>query len=316
VPGENTNNLTDCLIDVAVSDPAGLPVALGVPFPQGVIRDAAALALSQPDGRQIPADARALTRWPDGSTRWALVAFQAKQSGAHRVTAASAMSQPTETVRLIRHTSGAVELDNGKVSLRLEPTGAGPISGLCAFGRDVVNDASHLQFRIDDATSLSQPADQPRTVSVLESSSLRARVRVAGAHFNAHGQRLLHYHLDVELWVGCPAVRLDYQFFHLEPGRPTLSIAPRDVAPRQASAPSRAGTCSRSTTARSRSRARSCAPSRSRSWPTLPATRRTRGAPRCSARRWTARTTSARSCATWRRGSASSARAWCVRVDA
>ena len=72
-----------------VKEPFGLtlehwPVTAGVPFPQGRVRDVAGLRLT--DGSAaLPVQARVLSRWPDGSTRWALLDWQVDlQSGQTR----------------------------------------------------------------------------------------------------------------------------------------------------------------------------------------------------------------------------------------
>lgn len=53
----------------------GEPIRVGVPFPRGWCRDPAALVLRRGDGRPQPSQWRPLTRWPDGSLRWALADF-------------------------------------------------------------------------------------------------------------------------------------------------------------------------------------------------------------------------------------------------
>jgi len=70
-------------ITVAYGDPnqAGLPVSLGVPFPQGMLRAETPLAMQAPSGEMLPAAGRPLAMWPDGSVRWILVSFGAREAG-------------------------------------------------------------------------------------------------------------------------------------------------------------------------------------------------------------------------------------------
>lgn len=49
------------------------PVSAGVPFPKGVLKDVANLALRGPDGKECLFEAKALSLWSDGSVKWALV---------------------------------------------------------------------------------------------------------------------------------------------------------------------------------------------------------------------------------------------------
>ncbi|BDV43053.1 hypothetical protein GURASL_19760 [Geotalea uraniireducens] len=53
------------------------PVRVGVPFARGELREPASLAVCSPAGMLEPVQAAALSRWHDGSVKWALVDFAA-----------------------------------------------------------------------------------------------------------------------------------------------------------------------------------------------------------------------------------------------
>ena len=53
------------------------PVTSGVPLRPGSVRDLSKLAITDADGKRLPAQFTALARWPDGSVRWLLCDFQA-----------------------------------------------------------------------------------------------------------------------------------------------------------------------------------------------------------------------------------------------
>jgi hypothetical protein len=55
----------------------GWPVTRGVPLPAGLAGDIDACGILAPDGQPVPAQFRALSRWPDGTVRWVLADFQA-----------------------------------------------------------------------------------------------------------------------------------------------------------------------------------------------------------------------------------------------
>lgn len=96
-----------CEIDVAYGapSPAGLPVSLGVPFPKGSLADPAPLAVTSPSGEIRPAAFRDLVRHRDGSVRWALVSFGAREAGRHRlVTEPGVRAETAPGARLTRAT--------------------------------------------------------------------------------------------------------------------------------------------------------------------------------------------------------------------
>ena len=78
---------TGCVINVAYGDTAacGLPVSQGVPLPRGMMCPGDRLAVVAPGGEWRPAAGRPLAQWPDGSVRWLLVSFGAREAGTHRL---------------------------------------------------------------------------------------------------------------------------------------------------------------------------------------------------------------------------------------
>jgi hypothetical protein len=205
-------------IDVAIGDATlGLPVVIGCPFRPGELTDASNLSLQQPDGAPLEVAARPLLTWPDGSIRWALLAFAAKIPGLHTIGRSPLKSADSLS---IQQKTDCVTLSNRLVTVQLSRT-AGPIRRIEALGRVVLDRPEQLRFEVDDASTTH---DKTREIRVLEANGQRARVRVEGAHFTAAGRRKLSYHLDVELWAGWPTLRLDYHFFNLEPGAESLAV--------------------------------------------------------------------------------------------
>lgn len=210
-------------VDVPRHSPAAQPVTIGCPFAQGVLHDAGRLVLRGPAGDCALA-ARPLVRWPDQSVRWALLAFTAPCPGWYTLTTAdAAVLPPAESAAWIEQDTEQVRIGNGRVevTIPLAQKGGGPISSLRCDGRAYIRQPDDLQFMIDDATSL---AGEIEDVEVLEASAVRVAVMVSGCHRDQQDRRRLSYRLTVELWAEAPAVRLDYQFFNLEPGAPEQQV--------------------------------------------------------------------------------------------
>lgn len=214
------------IIDVNGANSAGWPITLGVPFKPGELPDASRLSIIDPSGAVGPLYARSLITWPDGSTRWALLAFIAQQTGPHALSFDGQHAEMSNAV-ILQQEPDIITLDNGLVQVCLAATGPGPIGSLTANGKALLADVANFQLQVDGASSAHETS---RQLIVLESSPLRARVRIEGAHFTANGERRLSYRLDVELWAGWPSLRLDYHFFNLEPGADELEINSIQVA--------------------------------------------------------------------------------------
>lgn len=201
------------------SSEAGFPVSIGTPFPEGIVREAKEISVRNPSGDPVPSDAHPLAQWPDGSIRWALVGLLAKEPGVYPIELGQ--STPFDKGVVLREMGERIALSNGLVKVVLARKGASPIETLEACGYSYLAASGDFSLRVDGADTRREP---DRTFRILQNSSVRATVRVEGGHYTADGSRRLSYRLDVELWAGWPALRLDYQFFHLEPGCPELEI--------------------------------------------------------------------------------------------
>ena len=61
-------------------------IRLGVPIPRGVLRSGALVTLRDPQEQSVPADARPLTVWSDGSIKWLMVNASVSVSSGQRAT--------------------------------------------------------------------------------------------------------------------------------------------------------------------------------------------------------------------------------------
>jgi len=204
-------------IHVAYGDPspAGLPVSLGVPFPAGMLHAETPLAVESPGGELRAATGRPLAWWPDGSVRWCLLGFGAREAGPYQVRLWDAPVAPVAEVTLSQE-GERWTIASDRLRVTVCETGPGVIGELVCDGHAYLAAPGDLHFCVDDASTRHE---QQRTVRILEQSPLRVRLRVEGAHFRPDGARCLNYRLDVEVWAGWPTMRLDYQYFNLEPGQ-------------------------------------------------------------------------------------------------
>ena len=98
------------------------PVRFGLPFAQGVIHDPAQIAL-EIAGRPVPVQTRALSRWPDGSVRWALIDFLADLDLRESIAATARRrdGEPPEpaAVVTVSDTGGRTIVDTGALTFDL-----------------------------------------------------------------------------------------------------------------------------------------------------------------------------------------------------
>lgn len=211
-----------CIIQVAYGDagPAGLPVSIGVPFKAGMLKDVLSLSVRAPDGEVRPAAGRVLVRHPDGSIRWCLVSFGARVAGAYEIRWDAPVSGTGPTVAL-QHTGEVWTITSDRLKLTVCETGPGIIGELVCDGQSYLRAPEDLAFCVDEASTRHEIR---RRVRVLEATPMRVRLRVEGAHVRVDGTPRLAYRLDLEVWAGWPAVRLDYHYFNRIPGQPFQRI--------------------------------------------------------------------------------------------
>ena len=156
------------------------PMTIGVPFPQGLVPDAARIGLVDGDGRAVPVQAQPTERWPDGSVRWALVDFQATGEAADRRAyrlrtdgGAVVRSSPRLTMT---QASGRIVVDTGTARFEIGPGVSFPFTGVTVDGDPAV-DPSATALRFTDVRGRSRPARITR-VELEEVGDLRSSVRL------------------------------------------------------------------------------------------------------------------------------------------
>jgi len=60
------------------------PVSVGIPFPEGVLRETSGLVLHDPAEVNIPLQTQVLATWTDGSLKWVLLDFQVSVESEHK----------------------------------------------------------------------------------------------------------------------------------------------------------------------------------------------------------------------------------------
>lgn len=196
-------------LSLDVTEPLGTarhqwPVSTGVPFPPGAVREAAQVALSDATG-PLAVQTRPLSRWPDGSIRWALLDWQtdlhARETRHYRV-GAGAAPPPARGVRVTdRGTDWAV--DTGVLQFVIPRSRfavldhvhlngvaiAGPVSAFFTVGGKRLN------------------AEAPGTVTLLENGPLRTRIELRG-HYSA----AFDYVIRIDAYAQQPFVRILHSF--------------------------------------------------------------------------------------------------------
>ena len=222
-------------VRLSVDEPTGVgrqgwPVTSGVPLARGALGDERSAALDGEDGREIPLQATALSRWPDGSIRWLLLDFSCDLKASQKKnfvlhygpqTRRAAVPDPVT----VSQENGEAVVTTGPLRMRLSPQAFRLLDGvwLDANGDGKFSDAERVTTSAGAGILLTTPdgqqfrADQADAqLSVEESGPLRASVRVDGRHQSSHGT-MFRYVVRLQFFRGRPFVRVDYTFINDSP---------------------------------------------------------------------------------------------------
>jgi len=215
---------------IRIEEPVGLdrtnwPVGLGFPFAKGELKDLASLVVMTPEGRTVPLQAKVLSRWPDGSVRWAHVLFLAdlkRQAVADwRLewnTGGKPDAVPGQNGVRVEEKGGKVSVAAGDLTVVFSASGANLIDSVKVKGREMIDPSRKNGFTIktSDGKAYEAPAGKAVRLKVEESGPLRAIVRTEGQHLAATGDALFDYSARFIFYAGAPWFEVEYSFTNRE----------------------------------------------------------------------------------------------------
>lgn len=200
-------------------------VRTGVPLPAGLVAGAPVLQVLAGD-RPLATQTTALSRWPDGSVRWALVDFVGEAARSYTLRLKPdqpATPIPGPLVRLTE-TPDAVTIDTGVVTLRI--TRAGLLEEIRREGHTL---AARLDLRMKlagepGAELTARPADR---LDVEAAGPVHGVVRVAGSLGAGDGPpSSFRYDLRIHATAGSPRVNLLLTLInHVKREAPPIAVA-------------------------------------------------------------------------------------------
>ncbi|MFN0165421.1 MAG: hypothetical protein ACKV22_03235 [Bryobacteraceae bacterium] len=186
------------------------PVAFGIPFPKGLLRDASQFGLF--DGsRAVPVQASVARRWPDGTIRWMFVRTFVDLPGnrGKQISWRTGGAPPALTRDLVRKLGdNSIEIDTGPLKARIPADGFFPLVDVRLNGKPIWQRTSGFTFRIGNRNFSTADAG-PVKIEVKESGPLAAVVRVSGRHGPADTP--FDFSAELTFWAGKSYATLDYR---------------------------------------------------------------------------------------------------------
>lgn len=211
-------------VTVTVREPDGVarqhwPLTVSVPWPRGGLQKSDAVAVRDESGAALPVQARVLSSWPDGSTRWLLVDTQLdlgpRQERKLRVERGAAATHPHGSL-VVSNGGAGVEVDTGALRFRVPRDHFAILDAL-----HLVGEKRPLDGRVGTTLVAGErrgEAQKPTDVRILESGPLRTRIALSGTYGNG-----FDYVIRVDAYAGQPFVRLLHTFINRHPA-PFVSV--------------------------------------------------------------------------------------------
>ncbi len=241
---------------IRIEEPSGLsrsgwPAGLGFPFAKGELRDLAALAVFSPRGDALPLQAKVLSRWPDGSIRWAHVLFLAdlerQKVDLWRLEWNGAGPAPSPAAKVTaKEIRGAIEVETGSLRVRIPVSGARLFDSVRVGGREMLDPGRPAAFVLTTpgGKAFSSAFRNKDRAAVEESGPLRAIVRIEGRHASAAGETLFDYVIRLTFHAGQSWFETEYGFIDREADEWTAVSSVTLEIPLALSSPPFAGTTS------------------------------------------------------------------------
>lgn len=186
------------------------PVTLGVPFPRGLLRRGAPLALTDQTGRPVPLQVLPAEFWPDGTIRWAFLDFQiagaASAPGEFRLALDGAAAAAAEAGPRISTVISAtrIDVDTGVARFHLATGGGAMFDSVSSGAATPLSDVGGLT--VVDGDGRPWPLRVTK-VSLEQEGLVRSTVRLDGSVGPAEDP-LVDVLVRVQFFAGTAATRI------------------------------------------------------------------------------------------------------------
>jgi len=196
-------------IDVAETMGARLhdwPITSGVPFPAAAVRDPAQLTLRDEADHPVAVQARTLSRWPDGSVRWALLDWQSDLPGhgTRHFTVTPGATAGVHGGVTVNDRPDRIEVDTGRLQFTVPKKHFAVMENVRLDGQPFP--AGPVTTFMNVAGTRSAPG-APLAAAVAEAGPLRARIELRG-HYSA----AFDYVIRLDAFARHSFVRLFHSF--------------------------------------------------------------------------------------------------------
>ncbi|MGC9316998.1 MAG: hypothetical protein ACP5KN_03050 [Armatimonadota bacterium] len=197
--------------------PAGYPLTGGIPFPEGVLGSVDDLRLLDADGAELPLQARALSRWRDGSIRVALLDTALPTAGSDEAQLTLEYGREVSRAQVadpvvVTREGQEVTVTAAGLSAAFDLRESGLFTALSRGGESITDPQRPARITIvDEEGRVYDTLGPPEAVTIEEAGPLRAVIRIDGHHTGEAGE-FFNYQIRLTFFARYPAVRVTYRW--------------------------------------------------------------------------------------------------------
>ncbi len=197
-------------------------VSWGVPWARGAVARNQTFSLVTADGKSLPLQTWPLAYWPDGSLKWSAFAAVAGRGMDGFTLRAGEPATPPAVRLVVRRSDTTIEVDTGRVKLRVPQWGGALIDSIVIDGREVARNAQ-LVCILQNGPERGPAEVVPReaygtkleSATVEQSGPVRAVVKLEGRHRGRRSSReWLPFVVRLYLHAGSESIRLVHSFVY------------------------------------------------------------------------------------------------------
>ena len=197
------------------------PLSIGIPFPNGVMREKDHLNLVDDKNNIIPIQVTPLAYWPDNSLKWTLLDFQTTIHASDRTKYNLRINTELSSVKSkisIDKISDIWKIDTGPTIYYIDSNIFKPFSKIILNGKDIVDGPSSKVVLIDNFGKEYNPEIENIITEI--SGHLRSVIKVEGA-FKEKNKQYARFIARIHFFVNKSFVKIDFTLWNPKPAKHT-----------------------------------------------------------------------------------------------
>ncbi len=193
-------------------DTSAAEITTGVPFARGELGDTGHLLITDARGNEMPLQARALVRWPDGSVKIALLDAVVPPAGDLTLEYGREVTRTEAQGVLVSQAIDSILVDTRAMQVEFDATSSGLFASVETNGVQLLR--ADRQPRIvltDEAGNVYDTLGPPDSLVVEEAGPIRTVVRADGHHTGESGE-LFSYQIRFTFRLWSPTIEISYRW--------------------------------------------------------------------------------------------------------